>query len=157
MIRPAHPDDTETLLAMTAATGVFKPMEVDTLREVLDSFHEYNRDAGDRCFVVEEDGELLGFEYHAAEPMTDRSWMLWWIVVRPDRHGRGIGKKLMAFMEEDAVTAGGRIMFLETSSLPSYEPTRKFYLTLGYEITGQIRDYYAAGDDMVFFRKPLAA
>jgi ribosomal protein S18 acetylase RimI-like enzyme len=82
--------------------------------------------------------------------------MLWWIVVRPDRHGRGIGKRLMAFMEEDATTAGGRVMFLETSSLPSYEPTRRFYLSLGYEVTGQIRDYYAEGDDMVFFRKSLA-
>lgn len=157
MIRPAAPDDTETILAMTVATGVFKPFEVDTLRGVLDDYHEYNRDAGDRCHVVEEDGEVLGFEYHAVEPMTDRSWMLWWIVVRPDLHGRGIGKKLMAFAEGDAAAADGRVMFLETSSLPSYEPTRQFYLRLGYDVTGQIRDYYADGDDMVFFRKPLSS
>ncbi|WP_020473862.1 GNAT family N-acetyltransferase [Zavarzinella formosa] len=155
MIRPAIPEDTEALLAMTAATGVFKPFEVDTLREVLDSYHEYNRETGDRCFVIESDGEALGFEYHSLEPMTDRSWMLWWIVVRPDKHGRGLGRQLMAFMEEDAIKAGARVMFLETSSLPSYEPTRQFYLSVGYEITGQIRDYYAAGDDMVMFRKPL--
>lgn len=155
MIRPAEPRDTEELLQMTAATGVFKPMEVDTLREVLDSFHEYNRDAGDRCFVLEEAGQLLGFEYHAVEPMTDRSWMLWWIVVRPDQHGQGHGKKLMHFMEEDAREHDARIMFLETSSLPSYEPTRQFYLKLAYEITGTIRDYYSEGDDMVMFRKCL--
>lgn len=155
MIRPASPDDTETLLTMTAATGVFKPMEVDTLRGVLDDFHDHNQDGGDRCHVLEQDGEVVGFEYHALEPMTDRSWMLWWIVVRPDRHGRGLGRQLMTFAEEDAKQAGARILFLETSSLPMYEPTRKFYLSIGYEITGQIRDYYSAGDDMVMFRKPL--
>lgn len=155
MIRPAEPEDTETLLEMTAATGVFKPMEVDTLREVLDAYHEYNREGGDRCHVIERDGEIAGFEYHALEAMTDRSWMIWWIVVRPDLHGKGLGKKLMRFAESDALESGARIMFLETSSLPSYEPTRQFYLALNYEITGQIRDYYSDGDDMVFFRKRL--
>ena len=157
MIRPATPEDTELLLEMTTATGVFKPMEVDTLREVLDSYHAYNREGGDRCHVIESDGVVAGFEYHAVEPMTDRSWMLWWIVVRPDLHGRGLGRQLMQFVEADAIENDGRVMFLETSSLPSYEPTRRFYQSLGYEITGQIRDYYSAGDDMVMFRKSLEA
>ena len=35
MIRPATPDDVPALLALTAGTGFFKPLEVDTLGGVL--------------------------------------------------------------------------------------------------------------------------
>ena len=38
MIRPANPADTPTLLEMTAATGFFKPHEVETLQLVLDDY-----------------------------------------------------------------------------------------------------------------------
>jgi ribosomal protein S18 acetylase RimI-like enzyme len=47
------------------------------------------------------------------------------------------------------------VLFIETSSLPNYELTRKFYLKHGYEITGVLRDYYSEGDDMVVFRKKM--
>ena len=155
MIRPARPDDTPGLLAMTAATGVFKPMEVDTLREVLDDYHAENEADGHRCFVLAEAGELLGFEYHGPEPMTEGTWTLWWIVVRPDTQGRGVGARLLTFAEDDARGRGGRVLFVETSGLPRYEPTRRFYLKYGYDEEARLRDYYAAGDDQVVFRKVL--
>ena len=44
---------------------------------------------------------------------------------------------------------------IETSSLPHYEPTRRFYLKHGYELGATLRDFYAEGDDMVVFRKLL--
>ncbi len=61
MFRPAQPTDTPALLAMTAATNVFKPMEVDTLGEVLDDYHAHEAAAGARCFVLEQHDELVGF------------------------------------------------------------------------------------------------
>ena len=155
MIRPAMPSDTPAILDFTAATGFFKPMEIDTLREVLDSFHEYNRAAGDRCFVWDESGVAVGFVYHAAEPMTENTWSLWWIAVRPDAQGKGWGLQLLQFVEGDARELGGRVLFVETSSLPHYEPTRRFYLKHGYESAALLRDYYSDGDDLVVFRKRL--
>lgn len=50
---------------------------------------------------------------------------------------------------------GGRLLLIETSSLPHYEPTRRFYLKHGYERSCAIADYYADGDDLVVFRKRL--
>jgi ribosomal protein S18 acetylase RimI-like enzyme len=44
---------------------------------------------------------------------------------------------------------------IETSSLPHYGLTRKFYLKHGYEQTAILKDYYADGDDMVVFRKRM--
>jgi GNAT superfamily N-acetyltransferase len=155
MIRPATPEDTPALLAMTTATGVFKPMEVDTLDVVLTDYHAQARDAGDRCFVLEQDGGPIAFEYHAAEPMTEGTWCLWWIVVRPDIQGKGHGARLLEFVEDDARSRGARVLFVETSGLPHYEPTRRFYLRHGYAAEARLRDFYADGDDQVVFRKRL--
>ncbi len=155
MIRPATPADTAGLLTMTAATNVFKPMEVDTLHEVLDDWHEGAKFDGDRCFVWEEAGEALGFVYHAPEPMTENAWNLWWIVVRPGTQGKGVGGRLLRFVEEDIVGHGGRVLFVETSGLPRYEPTCRFYRKHDYEEVARLPDYYADGDDMVVFRKRL--
>jgi ribosomal protein S18 acetylase RimI-like enzyme len=155
MIRPALTTDTPELIALAAATGVFKPIEVKALHEVLDDYHDNGADEGHRCFVLEEDGEKLGFVYHAAEPMAEGTWILWWIAVKPKTQGKGIGARLMQFAEHDAKALGARIMYLYTSSLPHSELTRKFYLKLGYEKEGQLRDFYATGDDQVVFRKVL--
>jgi GNAT superfamily N-acetyltransferase len=155
MIRPALTTDTAELLTMATGTGVFKPMEVDTLKEVLDDYHDHGADEGHRCFVLEENGEKLGFEYHAAEAMTEGTWILWWIVVKPKTQGKGIGGRLMQFAEHDAKALGARVMYLYTSSLPHSELTRKFYLKQAYEQEGRLRDFYAPGDHQVVFRKAL--
>ena len=51
--------------------------------------------------------------------------------------------------------AEGRIFLIETSSMPYYELTRRFYIKHGYEQHAAIRDFYAEGDDMVIFRKRM--
>lgn len=157
MIRPAAEADTPILLEMTEKTGYFKPMEIETLEGILDEYHEADLSDGSRCFVVEEEGKLLGFVYHAPEPMTDGSWTLWWIVVRQDAQGRGLGGRLLEFVECDARQEGGRILFVETSGLPLYEPTRRFYLKHGYQEEARVRDFYAEGDDQLFYRKRLTS
>jgi GNAT superfamily N-acetyltransferase len=155
MIRPTTPADTPELLSMAAATGVFRPLEIDALKEVLDDYHDHAEAHGDRCFAYEVKGQVLGFEYHGLEPMTENCWSLWWIVVQPGTQGKGIGAKLLKFAEDDAKAHGARILFLETSGMPHSELTRKFYLKNGYEQEGRLRDFYAPGDDQLIFRKVL--
>ena len=48
---------------------------------------------------------------------------------------------------------GGRVLFIETGSLPHYELTRRFYLKHGYEQHAVLKDFYAAGESMIVFRK----
>jgi ribosomal protein S18 acetylase RimI-like enzyme len=155
MIRCVTPDDESALLSMTHDTGFFKPMEIDTLREVLRDFHAVAQAQGERCFVREEDGKIVGFVYYAPEPMTEGAWSLWWIVVRSGTQGKGLGGALLQFVEEDVRGHGARVLFVETSGLPHYEITQRFYLKHGYEEEARLRDYYADGDDQVVFRKRL--
>lgn len=153
MIREAAPADTPTLCDMADATGMFKPHEILTLREVLDDFHA-DEESADRCRVWD-DGVLRGFVYYAAEPMTLGTWSLWWIVVATSGQGRGLGGRMLRHVEDDIRSLGGRVLFVETSGLPTYEPTRRFYLKHAYDEEATLRDYYAPGDDQVVYRKAL--
>ncbi len=154
MIRPATPADTPALLSLTAGTGYFKPLEVETLEGVLNDFHATNRDDfGHRCFVWEEVGRILGYVYHAPEEMTDRTWYLWWIAVAADQQGRGLGGRLLAFTEADIRAQDGRLLVVETSTTEHYEPTRRFYLKHDYTTVASIPDFYADGDGMAVFTK----
>jgi ribosomal protein S18 acetylase RimI-like enzyme len=156
MIRPTTPADTSALLELTHETGVFKPHEVEALNEVLSDYHADNHAYGHVAVTEERDGKIIGYAYYAPAAMTDQTWYLYWIAVSRKTQAKGIGGELLRYAEKDIRKRGGRILFIETSSLPHYELTRKFYLKNHYEITGVLRDYYADGDDMVVFRKRLA-
>ena len=157
LIRPTTPDETDALVALTDATGLFKPIEIEALREVLDDYHAANAEYGHRCVTYEADGRPIGFAYFAPAAMTDRSWYLWWIVVRKDVQARGLGSALLQYLEGEIRAADGRVLFIETGSLPHYELTRRFYLKNGYEQHARLQDYYAAGDSMIVFRKAFSA
>jgi GNAT superfamily N-acetyltransferase len=155
MLRPTVPEDTPLLTRLADATGVFKPMEIEALREVLDDYFAGERDNGHFAVTHERDGRVVGFAYYAPAYMTERSWYLYWIAVAKDQHGRGLGGELLRAVEDHVRSLRGRMLFIETSSLPHYELTRRFYLKHGYELTGVIKEFYADGDDMVVFRKRL--
>jgi len=156
MIRPTVPADTPTLLPLTRGTGVFKEIEIEALREVLDDYHASAHGQGHRSITYEKEGQVIGFAYYAPAAMTDRTWYLFWIAVSKQIQARGVGQELLRYVEEDIRRANGRILLIETSSLPHYQLTRRFYVKQNYEQTAVIRDYYADGDDMVVFRKHMA-
>ncbi|HWE39344.1 MAG TPA: GNAT family N-acetyltransferase [Isosphaeraceae bacterium] len=153
MIRPITPADTPALVEIAQGTGVFKPGELVALREVLDDFHAAEAVQGHRAVADERDGHLVAFAYYAPAAMTDRTWYVYWIAVDKRRQAGGLGGGLMRHIEHDVKAANGRLLLIETSSLPHYEPTRRFYLKHGYETSAVLADYYADGDDMVVFRK----
>jgi len=155
VIRPTLPEDTPALVDLAAATRVFKPLEIQALREVLDDYHAQERPPGHGSVTYEKDGRIAGFAYFAPAAMTDGTWYLYWIAVTKQVQARGVGGALLEHVEACVRQARGRLLLIETSSLPHYEPTRRFYLKHGYEQAGVLRDFYADGDDMVVFRKRL--
>jgi GNAT superfamily N-acetyltransferase len=157
MIRPTLPADTEALIAMTEKTAVFRPIEIAALREVLHDYHAGAAGPGHHAITAERDGQPIGFAYFAPADMTDRTWQLWWIVVDPQTHARGVGGQLLRKVEEEIHAANGRLLLIETGSPPQYDKTRRFYAKQGYEQEAVLRDFYADGDDMVVFRKKLGA
>jgi ribosomal protein S18 acetylase RimI-like enzyme len=153
MIRDTLPTDTPALLALTKATGVFKPIEIEALEEVLADYHAANRAGGHYAVTWERDGDIIGFAYFAPAAMTDGTWNLWWIVVRKADQAGGIGGQLLRHVEEHIQREHGRHLLVETSSLPHYASTRRFYEKHGYHQTAMVPDYYSEGDGMVIYRK----
>ena len=155
VIRPTVPEDSETLIGLAAETGVFKPLEIQALREVLHDYFATTQALGHLSVTLEQNGEILGFAYYAPVAMTDRSWSLWWIAVKKHTQARGLGSRLLKYVEDDVQAKNGRMLLIDTSSLPNYAPTRKFYLKHQYEVGSEFRDFYADGDNLVVFRKRI--
>jgi ribosomal protein S18 acetylase RimI-like enzyme len=77
------------------------------------------------------------------------------IAVRGDQQGKGRGAALMRYVEGSLQGRGQRVLLVETSGVPEFAQTRRFYAKLGYAEEARVRDYYSPGDDMVLFRKVL--
>jgi ribosomal protein S18 acetylase RimI-like enzyme len=155
MIRPTTPEETPILVALADETGVFKSFEIEALTEVLNDYHEFNHAHGHHSVTFEENGKPVGFAYYAPAAMTDRTWYLYWIAVSKQIQAKGVGGQLLHHAEQHIRRAAGRLLLIETSSLPHYDLTRKFYYKQGYELAGVLKDYYSDGDDMVVFRKRM--
>jgi ribosomal protein S18 acetylase RimI-like enzyme len=153
MIRPTAPHDTTALIALAEATGLFEATQLEELSEMLTDYFRGNR-GNDRFWLTDDDGnDPVGVAYCEPERMTEQTWNLQLIAIRPDRQGQGRGAALLQYVEQTLIARSGRILLVETSS--SLERTQSFYRKCGYEEEARIRDFYAAGYDKVVFRKAL--
>ncbi len=154
MIRPLSPQDTSPILALCESTGLFPPDEMAVLQKLFDDFHGRN-EPGHRALLDDEGGNPLGIAYFTPKELTDRTWELLMIMVHADRQGRGIGSRLLGAVEQELRAAGGRMLLVETASVPELEQARRFYRHRGYAEVAQVPDYYAAGVGKVTFTKLL--
>jgi GNAT superfamily N-acetyltransferase len=105
-------------------------------------------------FIVEREGDqVFGFACYGPRDLTTGVFDLYWIAVDGNVHRNGVGRRLLIAAEESVRQAGGRMLIAETSGSPDYEPTRKFYLGMGYTMEASIRDFYTEGDDLAIFVK----
>lgn len=154
MIRPATREDSPTVTALGVAAGMFPPDDTVVTDRMMADYFAGLVDRGHVCVIDEED-EPLGVAYYEPARATEGTWYLTMIAVRPDRQGQGRGAALMRHIEADLREKGQRALLVETSGDPGFARTRAFYVRCGYQEEARVRDYYAAGDDMVLFRKLL--
>jgi ribosomal protein S18 acetylase RimI-like enzyme len=139
-----------SLVELLGATPEFTREEVETALEVLDAY--LSGDEG-YCAWVDVETEVRGYICYGRTPMTEATYDLYWIAVAPSHKGRGIGRALMAKMETELAHAGARLLRVETESTEAYRATRAFYEALGYSRAATLRDFYAAGKDLVIFTR----
>lgn len=155
MIRSTTPDDTIALIALADATGLFQPNQLEELGEMLSDYFGGNSD--DHLWITDDDNGAVGVAYCEMERMTDGTWNLQLIAIRPDCQKQGRGTTLLRYVEQTLTVRGGRVLLVETSGLPDFERTRAFYRKCGYDEEARIRDFYKAGDDKIVYRKALSA
>lgn len=154
MIRPITPNDTATVINIAVASGLFPADETAVLETMMSDYFGGNQDKEHAC-VIDENDQPLGVAYYEPALATDRTWYLTMICIDRQHQGQGRGATLMRYVEDRLRENGQRVLLVETSGLPDFALTRKFYVKCGYEEEARVRDYFGSGDDMVLFRKVL--
>ena len=149
------PKDAARIHALAAVTGFFTAEEAAIAQELAEERLTRGAASGYHFLLAEEAGELLGFACFGPIPCTRGAYDLYWIVVRPDRQGGGLGRLLLTAAEARIAAAGGRRVYIDTSSRPQYAPTRAFYRACGFREEALLAGFYDQGDGKAIFCKVL--
>jgi len=120
--------------------------DVNELKQVLDSIElfppamlegmisEYlnNLDSEEMWITGTEDNIPISIGYCAPEKLTDGTFNLYAIGIKSELQGKGIGSKMMNFIEDHLKSLGHRILIVETSGAEEFKMTRDFYSKLNY-------------------------
>ena len=154
-IRNVTHEDTEALISLCKAIGLFEASELEQLIGMLSAYFEDSLDGQHKWLIDLEEGKSIGVAYYAEETFANGVFNLLLIGVHPDYQRKGRGTELLRHIEEELRAKGGRILIIETSGLESFEATRTFYKKNGYDREARIREYYNPGEDKIVFRKAL--
>jgi len=154
MIVTATEADGLQIQDITARAGVFSQEEVECVIALWGEYLTLGPECCGYNFIVDrEKDQVLGFACYGPRDLTNGVFDLYWIAVDPNCRRSGVGRGLLAASEEAVYKLGGRMLIAETSGTPHYEPTRKFYLGMGYILEATIKDFYVEGDDLAIFVK----
>ena len=155
-IRPLLEKDRAKLLSVLIKTRAFTSAEIDVAMELIDIVlkAQVQKDYQIDCMVDDQD-LAIGYICHGPTPMTQGTFDLYWIAVDPDFQEQGAGSKLVGFLEEGVKARGGRMILADTSTVPQYEKTQRFYVKNGFQQVARIPDYYHPGNDRITFCRRL--
>ncbi|MCL2140652.1 MAG: GNAT family N-acetyltransferase [Dehalococcoidia bacterium] len=151
-MRSIKPADKPQLMELLRNTPEFEPFEIPVAEEIIES--SYNEPGQYYSTIVAEIGTAVkGFVCFGHTPLTVATWDIYWMAVAQDKRGLGIGRALLNKVEERIVSAGGKLVLVETSSKPNYLNTRRFYRHSGYKRIARIVDFYSPKDHLLILEK----
>ena len=148
-IRPARPGDVEGIAAcVSAAYAIYVARMDKPPGPMLDDYAQVI--ARHRVFVLARPKQIAGALVLIDQ--EDGSLLLDNVAIHPGLQGRGLGRRLICFAEDEARRLGHAA--LDLYSHESMSESIALYLALGYVETGRrvVRGY-----DRVYMRKPLLA
>src|SRR4030043_1714262 len=146
-VRPMAGNDKPAVIQILREIPEFKPAEINIAEEVIDSYLRDSIQSGYHVFVAEVGLSIAAYICYGPTPLTEGTWAKTWLAVAPDKQSQGIGKILLTFAEGEIKKTKGRLSFIETSSKPEYEATRRFHQAQGYELACRIAALYHPGGD----------
>lgn len=151
-VRATLPEDADAIRTIASSAGVFSAEEIATVEELLQAYLSQGPQQSGYAFLsCIADRRVVGFACYGPRALTQGTYDLYWIATDRTAGRRGVGSALSAQVAREVKAQGGRLVIAETSSLPAYEPARRFYESHGYERAATIADCYAPGDDMIIY------
>jgi ribosomal protein S18 acetylase RimI-like enzyme len=157
VVRPMQMDDRASVWDILMTSGVFGETDAVCVDEMIMETWDTPRVDGYKWLACCQDERMIGFACYGTESLTQDTWDLFWICVRPEARGNGAGRALMAEVEAQVRAANGRVMVIYTSSTPTYAPARRLYEGAGFTRQAIVPDYYRDGDDLNIYWKRLRA
>lgn len=148
-------EDCRRVRELVHATGFFRPDEVLVAEELVVDRLQKGDKSEYHFWFAEIDNVLAGYACYGPIACSIGSYDLFWIVVDPIRQKMGAGRALLHKVEQTVSDENGRLIYAETSGTDLYIPTRDFYRRCGYIEETRLKDFYAPGDDKVFFVKKV--
>jgi len=157
MIRKLEKQDRDVLKKILEDTNHFSEEEINVAMELIDVYlnNENQKDYIIYVYSDDDSRRIAGYICYGRRPLTEGTYDLYWIAVDPNIHGKGIGSRLVKYMEEDIVNLGGEMILIETSGKAEYDGERGFYQKNGYDVQTVIKDFYKKGDDLFIYCKYL--
>jgi len=110
----------------------------------------------EKTFLAVEGDGLLGFV--TIKPLNEKALEILWIAVRRELRGKGIGTKLLEFVEGWAKDRGFELLVVKSSGDLTYKPydeTREFYERRGFARIALIDPYPEWGEPALIYVKAL--
>jgi len=157
-IRPMVSQDREILYEVMQKTGVFSVQAINLAMELIDTYLFTSGQLDYRVVVGESTpGVVEVFACYGPVAGTEGTWRLYWLVVTPTQQHQGVGTQMLAWLEEQMRQVGARLVIVEITSEEKYIAFTRFFTERGYKQAGRIRNYFRAGEDMLFYVKSLTA
>ncbi len=153
MIRELRADDRSSITRLVRATQNFSEAEIAIAEELIDIVIERPDQKDYYAYVALAGDRIAGFLLLGPTPATTGTYDMYWIAVHPEFQGQGVAQALDEYAVHFVRERGGYLIIAETSSQPSYERTRAFYIKQQYQLLAQIGDYYKPGDDLIIYGK----
>ena len=148
VIRPAVEGDVEAMAAWTARVPLFAEHGI-TAAGVARQLRAALTDAGASLLVAERGGGPVGFAHFLRQGGFGRSGYLKLLSVDGAVRSQGVGRALMAALEEAYGRPNGLFLLCTHTNLGA----RRFYEGLGYAQVGEVPDYLTPGlREVIYFK-----
>ena len=155
-VRSTLPGDRQPIQAIADQEALFTAEEAACVAELLGDYLGRPDHNGYFFLSAEVQGQVAGFACYGPTPLTEGTYDLYWLAVGPDYRRHGIGRSLIARVEQEIRQQGGRLLVADTSGSAAYGPTREFYERLGFRRAATIPDFYRPGEALLLYTKPLS-
>jgi ribosomal protein S18 acetylase RimI-like enzyme len=151
----ARADERDQVIQVTREAEVFNAEEIAAVEELFDDYVAKGQASTYQFLVCRLDGRVVGFTCYGPRSLTRGTFDLFWIGTAPSTQRKGVGHALIEATEQAIRSRGGRLLIVETSDRPEYDPARRFYAAHDYRREALIKDFYDAGDSLILYSKKL--
>ncbi|MBU2461561.1 GNAT family N-acetyltransferase [bacterium] len=128
----------------------FNPLGIKKLKEELEEYAEESQSLEIKGFFVEKElSQVIGLIGYVMRPSNE--YEITWLAVRKDWQRRGIGRKLLEYVEQSLKSFRSEWLWLEVPNDPA---TMNFYSAMGFSEETPLE---LSGRNKVIYRKKILA